>query len=412
MAKVNWLADYRQYIDSTEAPRIMHLWTGISTLISAMRRNYYIPFGHIKMFPYFYIVLVGPAGVVQKSTTLGFSTKLLGEIKDIFTAPDATSPQKLIMCLEEAKRNITSGLSSEQHHCLTMASSEFASIISGPDYETMITWLTDLFDRESSFKYQTKTSGDCNIINPWIHLIACTTPSSLAQCLPVNAVGDGLTSRIIFVYASKKDQLVSVPRAPKADLVTKLVEALEVIGMQSKRYIFTDEALKWWHEFYTGDNDRWLPNDKRLIPYKARRHAHILKLSMVLACNYGEEELTVECLQKARKIIELTEINMPNAFGGLGENVNLSHMLAICEQLKEADDYISLHKLCALNYQMLDPGAMANLLRDMNTSGMLSCRVDGGDIMYKITSSALELIPMEKDTKLIGEAAWKIILED
>ena len=131
---MNFLADYYKYTESTESPKIIHLWTGISTLVACLRRSVYIPFGHIKLFPYFYVVIVGPPGVVQKSTTLGFATRLLDNVNGIHLAPDATSPQKLIICLEEAVQNIVKGLSSESHHALTIASSEFASIIQGPDF--------------------------------------------------------------------------------------------------------------------------------------------------------------------------------------------------------------------------------------------------------------------------------------
>jgi len=409
MYKYNWLADYRHYIDSTESPRIMHFWTGISTLVSVMRRNYHIPFGHIKLFPYFYIVLVGPAGVVQKSTTLSFSTNLLEEVNNVFLAPDATSPQKLLMCLEEAKLNVVDGIASEVHHCLTIAASEFASIIAGPDYETMITWLTDLYDREKSFKYQTKNAGECNIHNPWIHLIACTTPTSLQQCLPTNAVGDGLTSRIIFVYGMKKDQLVSVPRAPANELKTKLINGLNNISLNEQALIFTDEALEWWHQFYIGENEDWKPTDRRLLPYKARRHAHILKLAMVLAVNYQQTELTLDCLQKANKILSLTEINMANAFGGLGENDQLSNMLLICEVLRNRD-VVPIENIVKETFQQISPADCSNLLRQMAESKFIRTRIINNSVCYELDKNSNDIMPIEKDTKVIGEAVWNIIL--
>ena len=405
----NWLAGYKTYTESTESPRVMHFWAGISTLVSVMRRNYYIPFGHIKIFPYMYIILIGPAGVVQKSTTLSFSTNLLDKVNNVFLAPDATSPQKLLLCLEDSKLNITNGMTTEVSHCLTIAASEFASIISGPDYETMITWLTDLFDREKSFKYQTKNSGECNIHNPWVHLIACTTPSSLQQCLPINAIGDGLTSRIIFVYGTKKDQLVSVPRAPSMKLVDKLVVGLEEIAQGSKTLIFTDDALQWWHHFYTIDNENWQIPDRRLAPYKARRHAHILKLAMVLAVNYKKDNLTLDCLQKAKDIIELTEINMANSFGGMGENTNLSNMILICELLSNGKSQ-PIEYIASNTYQQMSPQECNQLLDSMIQANFIKRRIISGEIYYQTTEAAEKLSPTKHDTTEIGKQIWDIVL--
>jgi len=408
---MNWLADYREYTECTESPRIMHLWTGIGSLVAVMRRNYCIPFGHIRMFPYVYTVLVGPPGIVQKSTTLGFSTRLLSKINGVELAPDATSPQKLIMCLEEASRNVVQADGNEVHHCLTVASSEFASIINGPDSETMITWLTDLFDREDRFAYQTKTQGSNEISNPWIQLMACTTPSSLQQCLPINTVGDGLTSRIVFVYADKKDQLISVPRAPKEALVNKLVSSLEEISTNMGLYTFSDDGLEWWDDFYRKTNEQWTPSDYRLIPYKARRHAHILKLAMVLAVSYGEKELSVRMLDKAHRIIKLTEINMHKAFGGMGENSSANHMIKIAAQLREQP--MGFSDLYAKNFLDVDSEELSKVVEGLETAGVLKKKSFDGSIIYTIDKNTTSpIFSGTQDSTEIGNQAWDIITED
>ena len=376
---MNWLADYHEYTDCTESPKLMHLWTGIGSLVAVMRRNYYIPFGHVKIFPYVYTVLVGPPGVVQKSTTLGFATKLLSKINGVELAPDATSPQKLLMCLEGAARNVITKEGTEVHHCLTVASSEFASIINGCDAETMITWLTDLFDREDKFAYQTKTQGSNEISNPWMQLMACTTPNSLQNCLPINTVSDGLTSRIIFVYADKKDKLIAVPRAPKESLVSKLVSGLEDISTNQHLYIFSDEALEWWTHFYVDINSAWVPTDGSL--------------------------------EKAEKIISLTEVNMHKAFGGMGTNPQANYMITLVNQLR--DTPMTYKELYSNNFLNIAADDLSSVLEGLLTTGAIKKYANDGSIVYAINKDSTSSIFVQSlDSTELGARAWDIILND
>ena len=65
----NWLTAYATYTADSESPREFHLWTGIWTLAGALRRRVWIDMRKFQWTPNFYIVLVGPPGIVNKSTT-------------------------------------------------------------------------------------------------------------------------------------------------------------------------------------------------------------------------------------------------------------------------------------------------------------------------------------------------------
>jgi len=69
----------------------------------------------------------------------------------------------------------------------------------------MLVLLTDLFDcEELPWKYRTKHSGSNVIPSVFLNLVAATTPDALASALPSTAIGGGLTSRIMFIWADKK----------------------------------------------------------------------------------------------------------------------------------------------------------------------------------------------------------------
>ena len=80
----NWLQGYLEYTKASESPTPFHFWTGVSTIAGALRRRVWIDQRYFQWTPNFYIVLVGPAGVAAKSTSLRSGMKLLEKLKVSF----------------------------------------------------------------------------------------------------------------------------------------------------------------------------------------------------------------------------------------------------------------------------------------------------------------------------------------
>ena len=76
----------------------------------------------------------------------------------------------------------------------------------------MIVTLTDLYDcTDKMWKHRTKHSGNSTIPNVYLNLAGCTTPPVLLLLFPIESIGGGLTSRMLFIYCDKREKLVSVP---------------------------------------------------------------------------------------------------------------------------------------------------------------------------------------------------------
>ena len=54
----NWLKAYSEYSTESESPEMFHLWTGLSILASAVRRNVVLNQGINLLFPNMYVVVV------------------------------------------------------------------------------------------------------------------------------------------------------------------------------------------------------------------------------------------------------------------------------------------------------------------------------------------------------------------
>ena len=103
----NWLQAYREYTSELEAPDSYHLWTGLSILASAVRRNIFLNQGVYYLFPNLFVILVAPAGKIGKSTVIRMGRTILQEVPDVYIGPDSVTREELIREMAKAGRDKT-----------------------------------------------------------------------------------------------------------------------------------------------------------------------------------------------------------------------------------------------------------------------------------------------------------------
>jgi hypothetical protein len=304
----------------------MYFWTGVSTIAGVLRRKCWIDQKSFKWFPNFYVVLVAPPGIVSKSTTAGIGMELLRAVPGVKFGPEIVTWQALATSFVNAAETFEY---QELHHtqsALTIESSEFGNLLNPQDKE-MVDILVTLWDGKG-LKKETKHSGNDEIVNPWINLIACTTPSWIAGNFPEYLIGGGLTSRMVFVYAEQKEKLVpylhKVAPGNYAETKAKLLEDLETIALKCVgEYKLTPEAERWGEEWYAkhynGERPKNLDDD-RFGGYFARKQTHIHKLAMVLAAaQRNEMVIEAEDLQLANTMVTDLEPDMAMVFSKIGK---------------------------------------------------------------------------------------------
>ena len=250
----NWLQSYIEYTENTESAPIYHRWMGISMIAAALQRKIHFSLGRIKVMPNLYIVLCAEPGITRKTQAINWGLPILAEVEGIVISADAITPQALLDDLEECAcpTNMPDG-STYTHNSLSVYSGEF-EVFLGQKKENskMIIYLTDLFDcKDIPFKYRTKHSGSNKLDNTYFNIYGATTPESLADCLPSKAIGGGLGSRIIFVWADKKGKKVPIPEdSPRiAELKRLLISDLHIICRMVGEYNFTAKSKVWWTDF-------------------------------------------------------------------------------------------------------------------------------------------------------------------
>src|SRR5215472_9649354 len=323
----DWLREYLRYTSESEAPNIFHFWTGVSTIAGALRRKVWIDQLYFQWTPNFYIVLVAPPGIAAKSTAMSIGMRLLREVDGVHMGPNSLTWQGLTMALQEAQDFIQ--LNDDQFQpmsCLTCALSELGTFLK-PQDTSLIDLLVDLWDGQvRPWRHKTRTTGEVNIMNPWMNIIGCVTPAWLRENFPSYLIEGGLTSRIVFVYADRKRQLVPYP----ADVIdpkrfeshtAALVDDLRAIAELQGEYRLDNTAKEWganWYNKHWGQQTAATISD-RYSGYLARKQTHMHKLAMVLAAAQRDElVITVEELLSAERLLKVHEQHLEQIFETVG----------------------------------------------------------------------------------------------
>ena len=375
----HWIKAYMSYSSHSEAPDKMHFWVAISTIAGALRRRVWIDQGYFQWTPNFYIILVAPAGIVSKSTTLSIGMNLLKQLEGIKFGPDAVTWQALTQALAESNEQVL--MSSGEYFpmsCITIASSEFGTFLNPNDRE-MIDVLVSLWDGQLGvWEKRTKTQGSDRIENPWINIAACTTPGWIAGNFPEYLIGGGFTSRCIFVYAETKRRLVAYPSNDLPlefiDIQKKLVHDLEAISLLRGPFILSPQALAWgtgWYEEHYKSKPKHLDNE-RFAGYLARKQTHIHKLAMVLSAAYKDElVITQSDLSAAAEIVTALEADMPQVFDKIGIQGPAKFSAEVISLVRSYKE-ISQEDLFRLCFRIMGWADFQNALVAGQNSGQLS----------------------------------------
>lgn len=325
----DWLKSFVEYSSFGEAPLKMLFWTGVSTVCGALRRRVWIDMKYFQWVPNMYIVMVAPPGIVSKSTTANVGMNLLRQVPGIKFGPDVVTWQALV---ESLSQNGEMALDPETGEylpmaCVTIASDEFGTFLN-PDDREMVDVLVSLWDgKRGSFTKVTKSSGNDSIENPWINVIACTTPAWIAGNFPQYMIGGGFTSRCIFVFTEAKRQEIAYPDENVPEHFNKLkgdlIHDLEIISTLIGEMKISPGAREWGRDWYT---QHWRNSPKELntdqfAGYLARKQTHIHKLAMVLSASQRDDRLiTTEHLAFAVDTLSALESDMPRVFTSIGQD--------------------------------------------------------------------------------------------
>lgn len=345
----DWIEGYLAYTEDSEPPQLFKEWCAVSVIAAALQRKCKLEWGTTVFYPNLYIVLTAPAGKARKGTAMAPARKFIDRI-GIPLAAEAVTREALIRTLKESESVVSTENGIIVHSSLTVFSPEL-TVFLGYNNTQLMSDLTDWFDCSEKWVYRTKTAGTDDISGVFINLLGATTPDLIRSTLPLDAIGGGLTSRMIFVFEEKKGKIVPFPFVSDEtkQLETKLYYDIECINMLSGQFKFTRDFLSSWGDWYTaqeGINPFGNNYNKAFDGYIERRPTQVLKLSMVMnASRSNEMVLDRQDLLRAIDLLERTEKKMPRAFGGIGLSQNAQLTYAISELVSRAPNGVTMTEI-------------------------------------------------------------------
>jgi len=386
----DWIGAYMQYTELTDPPACYRKWTAIGTVAAALQRKCWGQWtGGDKLHANMYIVLLGPSAT-RKSVAMS-AARRIAEAAKIKMCANATTLQALIAAMQRSYTPApTDNLLDFGHSSLTVFSGEFTVFLGYNDRE-MLAHLCDLYDCAGpSWIRETRMHGVEEVIGHCLNIVGGTTPASLHESLPPDAVHGGFTSRVIFVCARKKGQYRSPFEAPeKAESIERnLIHDLEVILSLRGEFRMSDNFRATFDEFaYTEDSKRRF-KDKRFASYEGRRLAHIYKLCMIMNASRTNSMLLEPCdLERAVTALKAIELNMYMAYEGFGLNTYAHVMHDIMalikeEALRDPQRHVPPSIIAGAFGDMVQPGDMAKILSALEIQGRIRINDDPKYIAY------------------------------
>lgn len=373
----DWLDSYLTYTEQSEPPKLFHTWTAISTVAAALQRKCVINWGPIRFFPNMYIVLCAPPGKARKGTAMAYGSNFLSRL-GVKVAAESITREALVREIMEAYSTTIDDVTGEMtfHSSLTIFSQEL-TVFLGYNQQQLMMDLTDWFDcgrgPDGKWTYRTKHQGTDDITGIWVNLIGATTPGLLRSTLSMDAIGGGLTSRIIFVYEEEKGKSCPVLfQSPEMmALGEDLYYDLEQIHLMKGAFKPSSDFIDLWVDWYVAQEGRQIFSTPHLEAYCERRAVHVMKLSMILSAMESDQMIiTGKQLQRAITLLEQTERNMPKVFSGVGKSPHAEVLSKVMNEIGMAGE---ITKSALLNkfYHDADDRVMEIIIETLRSMGFI-----------------------------------------
>lgn len=352
-------------------------------IAACLRRKCSINFGGFIVYPNLYVVLVGPSGA-RKGTAMSPGMSMLRNM-GIKMAAESVTREQLIRSLKNSTDNQIYGDRLVMHASLTIYSQELTVFLGYNNLQLMAD-LCDWYDCRDNWKYETKHQGVDDIAGVWVNLMGATTPDLLQTTLPRDAIGGGLTARMILIFERSKGRTVIWPCFP-TELGDKLQNDLEQIAIMQGEFKVTEKWIeiysKWRHE-----QDRRPPNlDNRFAGYVERRPSHILKLCMVLSASRSNSMIIDACdIERAIYLLSEVEKRMHLAFSGVGKS-RLSDILVSVWQYLGMNREVTMSKLMHQFYYDADRDEMERIIRTLQSMNVIGTGQKGTEIVITYKGS-------------------------
>lgn len=346
------LQKWLSYCSYMESPPIVQTWVGLFLMSCALKRNVWLEWDR-PLYPNFYLLIVAPAGMRKTSSMLDAKELIIRPTGLIRLAPTAVIREEFLheMAGKDKPKNMLELIKPCAH--MAIAATEAATILN-KDNLKFLEDLLELFDCNPLFDYKTRNSGEAVMENPFLTILAATTPNQIGKVLPEQAAGSGLLSRFIAIYYEKLHKQVVFPGDLKKDAkaLDEIIKYVLLASQVEGEIILSDGFRKIYEPWYLKqDNELGQQQRKKLIHYIPRRPTHLLKVAMISSVfrhiDHGKKlELQKDDFEFAYNLLRQTEKNMHKSYAAVGLSRESELKYSVATYIKESKkvDFISLFR--------------------------------------------------------------------
>ena len=283
--------------------------------------------GHSKIYPNQYILLIGSSGRSRKGEALNRILDITSNT-ELNSVSSSITRESFISTFIESSEVVTNHETGEvESQCALFCVSEELAVLLGQKNTKFLADLTDWYDSRDSWSYRTMSRGSETIEGVCLNLLGASAPDWLSSIFPIEAIGGGFTSRCILVVERDKGKIIADPNLYPVDrdLQEDLIIDLQHIQTLTGEFRFSEEAHKDYVAWYTNQEENLKRgispiHDPRFGGYVSRRATHVKKVGMVMSASRGDDlVINSSDFKRARVILENTEKKMASAFNTLGE---------------------------------------------------------------------------------------------
>lgn len=383
--KDNWVMEYLRFTEHQESPTMFHLWVAVSVLASALERNVFLDRGYYTLYPNLYTVLVADSEVCMKTTATDIGMKILGQIENPpYIFAQKITPEALIsgLCTECA---VDEAGVVFKNACAVIYAEELSVFLGREAYASgMVSILTSLYGCRDVWEYETIGRGKDIAYNTCINLLGASTPEWLRMSIPVDAVGGGFTSRIIFVYqdASNKENPHPKITEEEKEMKKNLIHDLSLIRRIRGTFEFTPKAREWYTKWYRG----YRKTQSSGKPVTVRKKDIILKIAMCLSAAEGDTLLIQEeNLSKATAILDANEQFLPEAMRILSSTPIGVESNKVATIIKKHEKGITHAELMRATIYSLDSTRLKEIIDTLSSAKIITITLVGDKNEYMYT---------------------------
>lgn len=377
-SRLDFFSEYLKYNEGGETPAFFHRWSAIAGIGAYLERGTCIKFGHGKIYPNIYSMLIGNPGT-RKSTAIKTFKKILTAAGYTSIAASKTTKEKFMMDLAGIDGNVGEGKKdfldetlfpevNDVSACFIMAD-EFNDFFGNNGLE-FVSLLGSLWDWEGPYENRIKNGKSFIIPNPTISILGGNTPTGFATAFPPEIIGQGFFSRILLIYGEPTGVKIAFPESvPESDTYAIVTRLQQIKAITPPVYEMSPEARKLLENIY----EKWQPiSDPRFESYSNRRFIHLLKLCIIQAASALHTLIEVDDVICANTVLSHTEHLMPKALGEFGRAKHADVAQKIMQMLDATPKPIPHAELWAgVSNDLENQTQLANILQNLHQAGKI-----------------------------------------